>query len=376
MFYKQITDFIYKRQFIYQGPATEFDGYYATAAGERRRRAPRRRRVRFLAPLDFIPGLAARAWLRRELDAGLLASAARLQGHGDDRRDARQPGRPLRATAAPVEQPRQLRADVRLAPRVGARRVAVSGREHHSYGDGSADAERRQLVPSALAARCVGDASSFAIRRRRCSCSGLNLNNAVFGFYNGNSEAQFSGAARVLRTQPDHVGEVRVWRHSRDPLMRSHVLSAVAARPDDLPASGGCAQHRRSRTRSFRRCRRARRCRRKRRRQASRNSHSSRTATRAADTTASSCRPSTRSSSSRCSRTIKSGRTTADPIKFVVQSGDAIQDGSDRQAAQRQLRPADQPAHAGRRRSVLPLGRQSRRRKQQGFDEPAGASPA
>jgi len=31
IFYKQITDFIYKRQFVYHGPATEFDGYYATA---------------------------------------------------------------------------------------------------------------------------------------------------------------------------------------------------------------------------------------------------------------------------------------------------------------------------------------------------------
>ena len=92
VFYKQITDFIYKRQFIYQGPATEFDGYYATEPANGGDAHLIGGEFDFSRPLDFIPGVPRETRLRRELDAGLLASGD-LQGHGDDRRDAREPGR-------------------------------------------------------------------------------------------------------------------------------------------------------------------------------------------------------------------------------------------------------------------------------------------
>ena len=179
--------------------------------------------------------------------------------------------------------------------------------------------------------------------------------------------------AGVLWTQRDHVGEVWVRRLARDTLMSRHILAAVALVA--TAAVGGAQSPTAAPIRSLLRFPRARRCRPRRRRQASRNSHSSRTATRAAATTASSCRPSIRSSSSRCSRRSRRLASTlgSNPVRAAERRRDPGRQR--RQAAQRQLHPADQSADAGRRRSVLPVGRESRRREQHGSDEPASASP-
>ena len=61
VFYKQITDFIYKRQFVYHGPATEFDGYYATAPANGGDAHLIGGEFDFSRRLDFIPGVPRRA---------------------------------------------------------------------------------------------------------------------------------------------------------------------------------------------------------------------------------------------------------------------------------------------------------------------------
>ena len=57
VFYKDITDFIYKRQFIYEGPATEFDGYYATAPANGGDAHLIGGEFDFSRSLDFFPGV-------------------------------------------------------------------------------------------------------------------------------------------------------------------------------------------------------------------------------------------------------------------------------------------------------------------------------
>src|SRR5262249_50288494 len=57
VFYKAISDFIYKRQFIYQGPATEFDGYYATEPANGGSAHLIGGEIDFSRSLDFIPRL-------------------------------------------------------------------------------------------------------------------------------------------------------------------------------------------------------------------------------------------------------------------------------------------------------------------------------
>ena len=63
VFYKRITDFIYKRQFIYQRTGHGVRRLLRDGAGEWRRRAPHRRRVRFRAPARFHSGRAVGPWL-------------------------------------------------------------------------------------------------------------------------------------------------------------------------------------------------------------------------------------------------------------------------------------------------------------------------
>ena len=102
MFYKQITDFIYKRQFIYHGPATEFDGYYATAPANGGDAHLVGGEFDFSRRSTSLRASGTGLGFDVELDAS-VPEAAVSDGHRDDCRDARQPDRALRTTAAPVE---------------------------------------------------------------------------------------------------------------------------------------------------------------------------------------------------------------------------------------------------------------------------------
>ncbi len=190
LFYKQITDFIYKRQFVYQGPATEFDGYYATTpfnggdghliGGE----------FDFSRRLNFLPGVPP--GLGFDVNWTQVYSKAAVPT--DTATTAATLGQPVVRYA---RLPRQSNSLGNFALTYDSRLVSAraawqyQGESITSYGDGSAtpSGDNWFLPHSQLdASMTVNVRSDVALQ-----ILGLNLNNAVFGFYNGNSTAQFSG---------------------------------------------------------------------------------------------------------------------------------------------------------------------------------------
>jgi TonB-dependent receptor len=190
VFYKQISDFIYKREFVYQGPATEFDGYYATAPANGGDAHLIGAEFDFARRLDFIPGLPSGLGF----DVNWTQVYSRAKVSTDTATTAATLGQPVTRFA---RLPRQSNSLGNFALTYDAHRVSAraawqyQGESITSYGDGSAtpNGDNWFLPHSQL------DASVSVELRQDVSIqlSGLNLNNAVFGFYNGNSQAQFSG---------------------------------------------------------------------------------------------------------------------------------------------------------------------------------------
>ncbi|MGH7620323.1 MAG: TonB-dependent receptor [Gemmatimonadaceae bacterium] len=189
VFYKQITDFIYKRQFIYQGPATEFDGYYATAPANGGDAHLIGGEFDVSRRLDFIPGLP------REL--GFDVNWTQVYSHAAVSKDTATTAATLGSPIVRYARlPRQSNSLGNFALTYDSRRVSAraawqyQGESIDSYGDGSAtpDGDSWFLPHSQL------DASVSVELRQDIAIQilGLDLNNAVFGFYNGNSQAQYS----------------------------------------------------------------------------------------------------------------------------------------------------------------------------------------
>jgi TonB-dependent receptor len=190
LFYKQITDFIYKRQFIYHGPATEFEGYYATAPENGGDAHLVGAEFDFARRLDFIPGIPAGVGF----DVNWTQVYSKAAVSKDTATTAATLGRPIVRNA---RLPRQSNSLGNFALTYDSRRVSAraawqyQGESITSYGDGTAtpSGDNWFLPHSQLDASVTVDLRSDV----SVQLSGLNLNNAVFGFYNGNSEAQFSG---------------------------------------------------------------------------------------------------------------------------------------------------------------------------------------
>jgi TonB-dependent receptor len=190
VFYKKIDDFIYKRQFVYNGPATEFDGYYATAPANGGDAHLVGGEFDFARRLDFIPGVPS--GLGFDVNWTQVYSKAAVAK--DTATTAATLGSPVVRYA---RLPRQSNSLGNFALTYDSRRVSgraawqYQGESITSYGDGSASpsGDNWFLPHSQL------DASVTVELRSDVSVqlSGLNLNNAVFGFYNGNNVAQFSG---------------------------------------------------------------------------------------------------------------------------------------------------------------------------------------
>ena len=189
VFYKQVTDFIYKRQFIYHGPATEFDGYYATAPANGGNAHLLGGEFDFSRRLDFIPAVPhslgfdvnwTQVYTRAAVSKDTATTAATL-------------GNPVVRYA---RLPRQSNSLGNFALTWDSRRISAraawqyQGASIDSYGDGSAtpDGDGWFLPHSQLDASVTFDVrDDIAIQ-----VLGLDLNNAVFGFYAGNSQSQYS----------------------------------------------------------------------------------------------------------------------------------------------------------------------------------------
>ena len=189
VFYKQITDFVFRRQFVYQGPATEFNGYYATRPENGGNAHLTGAEFDFARKLDFLPGL----WRGVGFDVNWTMVDSKADVPSDTATVAANLGSPV-IRSAPL--PRQARHIGNLAltydsPRLSARAAwQYQGASIYTYGDGSASPSGdnwlfpHSQIDASVSLMLTHDAS--------LQLQGLNLNNAVFGFYNGNASAQFS----------------------------------------------------------------------------------------------------------------------------------------------------------------------------------------
>ena len=189
VFYKNITDFIYKRQFIYNGPATEFAGYYGTQPQNGGSGSLVGAELDYSQRLQFLPGV----WSGLGFDVNWTQVDSRAQLLADTAKSASTLGSPT-VRNAPL--PRQAKSIGNFAltydgDLVSARAAwQYQGANIYGYGDGSATPSGDNYV----FAHSQIDASVTVNMTRDVSLQlqGLNLNNAVFGFYNGTPGSEYS----------------------------------------------------------------------------------------------------------------------------------------------------------------------------------------
>ena len=190
VFYKQITDFIYRRQFVYHGPVSDFIGYNGTEPENGGDGHVLGTEFDYAQRLEFLPGALGGIgfdvnWTHADSRAAILGDTATL---------AANLGHPTVIRYAPLQRQAKNIANVALTydSRVISARVAwqYQGESIYFYGDGSATPNGDNwLFPHSQidASVLVNVSSNVSVQLQ-----GLNLNNAVFGFYNGVPNAQWS----------------------------------------------------------------------------------------------------------------------------------------------------------------------------------------
>jgi TonB-dependent receptor len=178
LFYKSITDFIFSQRFVYNGPVTEFDGQ----AGTRPQNGGSGHIAGFEGEYQqrfvFLPGNLA--GLGIDLNYTHIESRALVD--------------PSAGRYAPMTRTSPNLANAALTYDLGpvSARAAWSyqGANIDSYGDGTATANGDTY----FYAHSQIDASLLynLTKQVQLQLQGLNLNNAVFGFFNGTPSRDFS----------------------------------------------------------------------------------------------------------------------------------------------------------------------------------------
>jgi TonB-dependent receptor len=182
VFYKRITGFIYDRDFVYDGPVTEFDGYLGHRPDNGGNATLLGTEATYTQRLYMLPGYLAglgfdvnwtHADSRAELRADTASSAATL-------------GRPV-TRFAPL--PRQSENIANIAGTYDLGRMSArlawqyQGQSIYSYGDGTATANGDTYLYSH--AQLDASMGINLSRGAQLQIQGLDLNNAIFGFFNG-----------------------------------------------------------------------------------------------------------------------------------------------------------------------------------------------
>lgn len=188
LFYKQINDFQYDRIAIYNGPATQFDGNYVSMPVNGGDGHLFGVEAGYSQHFGFLP--RALQGLGFDVNWTHVTSKATLL---QDASDAAHIGQTTsRSVALPRQSPNI--ANIALifdSPRFSARAAwQYQGANIVSYADGSATAGGDTY----FYAHSQIDASvTYNVTRQfALQVQGLNLNNAVFGFFNGRPDAQFN----------------------------------------------------------------------------------------------------------------------------------------------------------------------------------------
>lgn len=189
VFYKKVTDFIYKRQFIYNGPATEFAGYYGTQPQNGGDGTLIGAEFDYSQRLQFLPGL----WSGLGFDVNWTQVDSKAQLLADTAKSVATLGSPT-IRNAPL--PRQAKSIGNVALTYDGNIVSIraawqyQGASIYGYGDGSPTPSGDTWVfphsqfDASLTVNMTQDVS--------LQLQGLNLNNAVFGFYNGTPGSEYS----------------------------------------------------------------------------------------------------------------------------------------------------------------------------------------
>jgi TonB-dependent receptor len=189
VFYKQISDFIYRRQFVYNGPATEFDGYYGTQPENGGNGHLLGTEMNYTQRLEFLPGV----WSGIGFDVNWTHVDSRAQLLKDTASTAATLGQPTGRYAPLARQAKNI-TNAALTYDLGrlSARAAwqYQGASIYSYGDGSATPSGDNwFFPHSQidAALTFNFRSDIAVQ-----VQALNLNDAVFGFFNGVPGTEYS----------------------------------------------------------------------------------------------------------------------------------------------------------------------------------------
>jgi TonB-dependent receptor len=189
VFYKRISGFIYDREFVYQGPATQFGGYYGVEPANGGTGSLIGTETGYTQRFARLPGLLSGLgidvnWTHVHSSAQLLADTASSAGTL---------GHPVARTVA---LPRQSPDIANLALTYERRRVVAraawqfQGANITAYGDGTntAAGDTYFASHSQIDASIIFSVSADA----SLQLQGLDLNNAVFGFFNGTPSTQYA----------------------------------------------------------------------------------------------------------------------------------------------------------------------------------------
>ncbi|MGA9838325.1 MAG: TonB-dependent receptor [Gemmatimonadaceae bacterium] len=183
LFYKQITDFIYTREFVYNGPVSQFDGYYGTQPENGGSAHLAGLEMDYSDRLRFLPD----GWAGLGFDANWTHVDSRADILADTASSAAGLGRPVVARVAPLQRTSPNVTNVALTydgSKLSARAAwQFQGANIADYGDGTATANGDNY----FYAHSQIDASLIynVTRTVQVQLQGLDLNDAVFGFFNG-----------------------------------------------------------------------------------------------------------------------------------------------------------------------------------------------
>ncbi len=205
LFYKQISDFIYSREFVYNGPVAEFSGYYGTQPNNGGSAHLWGSEMDYTDRLRFLPG----AWAGLGFDVNWTHVESQAQILADTATTAAGLGAPVVARTAPLPRTSPNVANVALTYNWGPvdARAAwqYQGANIAGYGDGSQTANgdnyfyAHSQIDASLVYNVTGDV--------QVQLQGLNLNDAVFGFFNGSPghaysvQREFYGRTVILGTK-------------------------------------------------------------------------------------------------------------------------------------------------------------------------------
>jgi TonB-dependent receptor len=177
VFYKQITDVILTRRFVYNGPVTELVGFQGTRPENGGSGHLVGMEAEWQQRLTFLPGLAR--GLGFDVNYTHVNSTAVIDTTGRTAPLARQS--PNLANVALTYE---------LGPIAARGAWAYQGANIASYGDGQADG----LGDTYFYAHSQIDASVLytVTPRMQLQLQGLNLNNAVFGFFQGTPDHDYA----------------------------------------------------------------------------------------------------------------------------------------------------------------------------------------